>query len=356
MWSSNSNRCVCFVCAHLCLSLSALIKKQPDAKKVKQVLSLQSCAQLFHSPNEVITPENNLPQFCSFQIHHSPSPNSSILFNKYINYPSLFLWLKSSAPVYHPAIYAFEQALLVCTITMFLFYLYKVSDELWDDSAVMQMLACWTQRSVMNCGMFLQPCQCLLSELEGWWWIVGGWFCSYANAWLLNSPLSGWIVGWRFCSPANACLLNSILVVEWAVVSLMSFNSSTTCVILGRNLASFFRHRSSKHNRFCCAPLSKGVAVALNRESMIGHTVLLLSSRRRNGFAHFTKVFSSWRKAASLLCLPVNSSSNTTPKLHTLHLAYARLIFIVYNNIKRRYKMRFIYNGGGHFPKPANLF
>jgi hypothetical protein len=57
-----------------------------------------------------------------------------------------------------------------------------------------------------------------------------------------------------------------------------------------------------------------------------------------------------------LLCLPVNSSSNTTPKLHTLHLAYARLIFIVYNNIKRRYKRRFIYNGGGHFPKPANLF
>lgn len=209
----------------------------------------------------------------------------------------------------------------------------------------------------MNCGMFLQSCQCLLSELEGWWSTVEWWFCSYANAWLLNSPLSGWIVGWQFCSRANACLLNSILVVEWAVASLMTFNSSTTCVILGRNLASFFRHRSSKHNRFCCAPLSKGVAVALNRESMIGHTVLLLSSRRRNGFAHFTKVFSSWRKVASLLCLPVNSSSNTTPKLHTLHLAYARLIFIVYNNIKRRYKMRFIYNGGGgRFPKPANLF
>jgi hypothetical protein len=44
--------------------------------------------------------------------------------------------------VYHPAICAFEQALLICTITMFLFYLYKVSDELWDDSAVRQMLAC----------------------------------------------------------------------------------------------------------------------------------------------------------------------------------------------------------------------
>jgi hypothetical protein len=44
--------------------------------------------------------------------------------------------------VYHPAICAFEQALLVCTIIMFLFYLYKVSDKLWDDSAVMQMLAC----------------------------------------------------------------------------------------------------------------------------------------------------------------------------------------------------------------------
>ncbi len=44
--------------------------------------------------------------------------------------------------MYHPAICAFEQALLVCTITMFLFYFYKVSDELWDDSAVRQMLAC----------------------------------------------------------------------------------------------------------------------------------------------------------------------------------------------------------------------
>lgn len=140
MWSSNSNGCVCFVCAQLYVSLSALIKKQPDAKKVKQVLSFQSCVQLFHSQNEIITPQNSLPQFCSFLIHHSP--NSSILFKKYINYPSLFLWLKSSAPVYHPAICAFEQALLVCTITMFLFYLYKISDKLWDDSAVMQMLAC----------------------------------------------------------------------------------------------------------------------------------------------------------------------------------------------------------------------
>ncbi len=132
--------CVFFVCTLVYVSLSALIKKQPDAKKVKQVLSFQSCAQLFHSQNEIITPQNSLPQFCSFLIHHSP--NSSILFNKYINYPRLFLWLKSSAPVYHPAICAFEQALLVCTITMFLFYLYKISDKLWDDSAVMQMLAC----------------------------------------------------------------------------------------------------------------------------------------------------------------------------------------------------------------------
>jgi hypothetical protein len=142
MWSSNSNGCV------FCVSLSALIKKQPDAKKVKQVLSSQFCAQLFHSQNEIITPQNNLPQFCSFLIHHSP--NSSILFNKYINYPSLFLWLKSSAPVYHPAICASEQALLVCTITMFLFYLYKVSDELWDDSAAMQMLACLLNSKVTD--------------------------------------------------------------------------------------------------------------------------------------------------------------------------------------------------------------
>ncbi len=141
MWSSNSNGCVCFVCAHLCVSLSALIKKQPDAKKVKQVLSLQSCAQLFHSQNEIITPQNNLPQFCSFLIHHSP--NSSILFNKYINYPSLFLWLKE-----------------LCS------------------SVSSCNLCIWTS---FTC---LHDHHVSFLLLQGQWWIVG-WFCSQANACLL---------------------------------------------------------------------------------------------------------------------------------------------------------------------------
>ncbi len=42
----------------------------------------------------------------------------------------------------------------------------KVSDELWDVSAVLPMLAFWTWRLVMNCGrMILQLCKCLVAEL-----------------------------------------------------------------------------------------------------------------------------------------------------------------------------------------------